>query len=38
MDFGCVDAKYVQNMLGGKYSLEDIEAALKIAKKDLGLK
>lgn len=38
MDFGCVDAKYVQNMLGGAYSLEDIEAALKIAKKDLGLK
>lgn len=38
MDFGCVDAKYVQRMLGGAYSVEDIEAALKIAKKDFGLK
>lgn len=37
MDFGCIDAKYVQSMLGGAYSLEDIEAALKVAKKEFGL-
>lgn len=38
MDFGCVDAKYVQRMLGGVYSIEEIEAALKTVKKELGLK
>ena len=38
MDFGCVDAKYVQRMVGGVYSIEEIEAALKTVKKDLGLK
>ena len=38
MDFGCVDAKYVQRMLGGLYSVENIEAALKTVKKELGLK
>ena len=38
MDFGCVTPEYVQRMLGGLYSVEDIEAALKIAKKDFGLK
>ena len=38
MDFGCVDAKYVQRMLGGVYSIEDIETALKAVTKELGLK
>ena len=38
MDFGCVDAKYVQRMLGSVYSIEEIEAALKTVKKELGLK
>ena len=38
MDFGCVDVKYVQRMLGGMYSIEEIEAALKTVKKELGLK
>ena len=28
MDFGCVTPEYVQRMLGGLYSVEDIEAAL----------
>ena len=35
MDFGCVDAKYVQRMLGGVYSIEEIEVALKEVKKSL---
>lgn len=35
MDFGCVDAKYVQRMLGGVYSIEDIEVALAEVKKSL---
>ena len=38
MDFGCVDAKYVQRMLGGAYTVEDIEVALKVVKKEFGLK
>jgi len=38
MDFGCVDSKYVQSMIGGAYSLEDIEVALKAVKKEFGLK
>lgn len=35
MDFGCVDAKYVQRMLGGVDSLEEIVAALKEVRKFL---
>ena len=35
MDFGCVDAKYVQRMLGGVYSLEEIEVALAEVRKSL---
>lgn len=35
MDFGCVDAKYVQRMLGGVYSIEEIEVALAEVKKSL---
>ena len=35
MDFGCVDAKYVQRMLGGVYSLEEIEVALVEVRKSL---
>jgi len=35
MDFGCVDAKYVQRMLGGVYSIEDIEVALAEVRKSL---
>ena len=38
MDFGCVTPEYVQRMLGGVYSIEEIEAALKTVKKELGLK
>ena len=38
MDFGCVTPEYVQRMLGGLYSVENIEAALKTVKKELGLK
>ena len=33
MDFGCVDAKYVQRMLGGVYSLDEIEIALAEVRK-----
>jgi len=35
MDFGCVDAKYVQRMLGSVYSMEEIEAALAGVRKSL---
>jgi len=35
MDFGCVDAKYVQRMLGGAHSLEEIEVALAEVRKSL---
>ena len=38
MDFGCVDAKYVQRMLGGVYPMEEIETALTSVKKEFGLK
>lgn len=38
MDFGCVDAKYVQRMLGGFYPMEEIETALTSVKKEFGLK
>ena len=38
MDFGCVDAKYVQRMLGGVCSIEEIETALTSVKKEFGLK
>ena len=38
MDFGCVTPEYVQRMLGGLYSVEDIEAALVSVTKEFGLK
>jgi len=38
MDFGCVTPEYVQRMLGGVYSVEDIEAALVSVTKEFGLK
>ena len=28
MDFGCITPLYVQRMLGGKYSIEEIELAM----------
>lgn len=34
MDFGCVTPEYVQRMLGGEYSIEEIRDALKICLKD----
>ena len=38
MDFGCVDAKYVQSMIGGMYSQEDIKVVLAFVTKEFGLK
>ena len=38
MDFGCVTPEYVQRILGGLYSVEDIEAALESITKEFGLK
>ena len=38
MDFGCVTPEYVQRMLGGLYSVEDIEAALVSVTKEFGHK
>ena len=35
MDFGCVTPEYVQRMLGGEYSLEEIKDALCICLKEL---
>ena len=35
MDFGCVIPEYVQRMLGGEYSLEEIKDALSICLKEL---
>lgn len=29
MDFGCITPQYVQRMWGGKFSLDDIDKALK---------
>jgi len=34
MDFGCVTPEYVQRMLGGEYSIDEIQDALKICLKD----
>ena len=34
MDFGCVTPAYVQRMLGGEYSIDEIRDALKICLKD----
>ena len=34
MDFGCVTPEYVQRMLGGEYSIDEIRDALKICLKD----
>lgn len=34
MDFGCITAEYVQRMLGGVYSIEEIKAALSICLKE----
>ena len=34
MDFGCVTLEYVQRMLGGEYSIDEIRDALKICLKD----
>lgn len=33
MDFGCVTPEYVQRMLGGVYSIDEIRDALKICLK-----
>lgn len=32
MDFGCITAEYVQRMLGGMYSIEEIQDALKVCQ------
>lgn len=32
MDYGCITSEYVYRMLGGTVPLEEIEAALKVAK------
>ncbi len=37
MDFGCVTPLYVYRMLGGAFSLEDIEMTLPYCKKELEL-
>lgn len=34
MDFGCVTAEYVQRMLGGVYTIEEINATLSICLKE----
>lgn len=34
MDFGCVTPEYVQRMLGGEYSIDEIRDTLKICLKD----
>ena len=34
MDFGCVTPEYVQRMLGGEYSIEEIQNALSVCLKD----
>lgn len=34
MDFGCVTPEYVQRMLGGEYSIDEIRDALKLCLKD----
>ena len=34
MDFGCVTPEYVQRMLGGGYSIEEIRDALSVCLKD----
>ncbi len=37
MDFGCITPEYVSKMWGGEFSTEEIEAALPLCKKELGL-
>ena len=37
MDTGCVTAEYVYRMMGSAVALEDIETALPICKKEMGL-
>ena len=34
MDFGCVTPEYVQRMLGGEYSIDEIRDVLKLCLKD----
>ncbi len=34
MDLGCVTPEYVQRMLGGEYSIDEIRDTLKICLKD----
>ena len=34
MDFGCATPEYVQRMLGGEYSIDEIQDALSVCLKD----
>ena len=35
MDFGCITPLYVYRMLGGEYSIQAVEEALALCKKEL---
>ena len=35
MDFGCITPEYVQRMMGGVYSIEEIQTALSICLNEL---
>ena len=35
MDFGCITPEYVQMMLGGVYSIEEIRTALNVCMNEL---
>ena len=37
MDFGCITSLYVYRAFGGAVSMDEIEKALPICKKELGL-
>lgn len=37
MDMGCITSNYVYRMWGGEVAIEEIEAALPLSKKELGL-
>ena len=35
MDFGCITPPYVYRMLGGQYSMEEIQDALSVCSKEI---